>query len=53
MKKLLGFAGGLVLSSIGWWLGSLVGIMTAVMISAIGTGVGIYYGRRLADHYDL
>jgi hypothetical protein len=29
-----------------------VGIMTAVILSAIGTGVGIYYARRYsADHF--
>ena len=32
---------------IGWWLGSLVGFMTAFFVSLVGTAVGTYYGRRL------
>lgn len=30
-----------------------VGIMTAVIISGVGTGVGLYAGRRFASNYDL
>ena len=26
-----------------------VGYMTAFMLSVVGTGLGIYFGRRLAD----
>jgi hypothetical protein len=53
MGKLLAFVGATLFSSVGWWLGSFVGIMTAVMLSAVGTGVGIYAGKRAAAHYDL
>lgn len=48
MAKLLGFVGSFVGSSIGWWLGARVGIMTAFMLSIVGTGAGIYLGRRIA-----
>jgi hypothetical protein len=51
--RLLGFVGAMAGSALGWWAGEKVGIMTAVILSAIGTGVGIYAGRRLARHYDL
>lgn len=34
---------------IGWWLGDLIGIMTAVVVSMIFTGLGIYLGRRLVE----
>jgi membrane protein YqaA with SNARE-associated domain len=53
MSKLLGFVGTFLGSSVGWWLGAKVGIMTAVLVSAVGTGVGLYAGRRLAANYDL
>jgi hypothetical protein len=47
--KLLSY---LLLSSIGggigWWLGEFVGMGTAVVLSGIGTGVGVYYARKLA-----
>ncbi len=35
--------------SLGWWLGARHGIMTAFIISMVGTGVGLYLARRLAD----
>ena len=37
---------------IGWAAGSRVGIMTAFMLSVIGTGLGIYFGKRLADRVE-
>ena len=32
---------------VGWWLGSLIGTMTAVLLSGIGTGVGVYLMRKI------
>ena len=49
MSRLLGLIGTLLGGGFGWWLGEYVGLMTAVCLSAIGSGVGLYYGRRLAD----
>jgi hypothetical protein len=37
---------------IGWAAGSPVGIMTAFMLSMLGTGIGIYVGKRLADRME-
>jgi len=51
MKGLLGFLGTMVVGSIGWWLGSLVGITTAIVLSSIGSGLGLYLARRLGDTY--
>jgi hypothetical protein len=51
MAKILGFAGSFLLSSVGWWLGAFFGTMTAFMLSIVGTGVGIYVGRRIAADY--
>ena len=53
MNKLMGTIGATVGSSIGWWLGAKVGMMTAFAISMVGTGIGIYAGRRAAEHYSL
>ena len=52
MGKLLGFVGATVGSYLGWWIGSGAGIMTAFMLSMVGTGAGIYVGRRVAAHYE-
>lgn len=51
MSKLLGFVGATIGSYLGWWLGSRAGIMTAFMVSMVGTGAGIYLGRRVALRY--
>ena len=51
MSKLLGFIGATLGGALGWWVGSAVGIMTAFMVSTVASGVGLYLGRKLADHY--
>ena len=48
MSKILSLLGATVSSAIGWWLGARVGTMTAFVLSTIGTGVGVYAGRRIA-----
>jgi hypothetical protein len=50
MQKLLGFVGASVIGSVGWWAGARVGVMTGFFLSMVGTGVGLYAGRRIADH---
>ena len=52
MTKLLGFVGATVGSYAGWALGAPVGLTTAFMLSMVGTGVGLYAGRRFAQRYD-
>lgn len=52
MKKLLGFIGASVGGSVGWAVGKPVGMMTAFMLSIVGTGLGIYAGKRLADRME-
>jgi hypothetical protein len=51
MLKLSSFIGATVGSYAGWALGSLVGFTTAFMVSMVGTGFGIYLGRRVARYY--
>jgi hypothetical protein len=51
MRKLLGWLGLLVGSTTGWALGARFGLMTGLFLSVIGTGVGLYLGRRIADTY--
>jgi hypothetical protein len=40
-------AGGMV----GWWLGGYVGIMTAFLVSGVGSVLGVYAGWRVAREY--
>jgi len=51
MLKLYSFIGATVGSYAGWALGAPIGFTTAFMISMVGTGVGIYAGRRVAKYY--
>jgi len=48
MSKLLVLLGATVGGAIGWWLGARVGTMTAFIVSTVGTGLGVYAGRRIA-----
>ena len=49
MRKLLGFVGATLGGAVGWWAGAHVGMMTACMVSMLGTGAGMYAGWRGAD----
>ena len=49
MRGTLAFIGTTIGGAIGWWIGAKIGITTAVIVSAIGSGVGLYYSKRIAD----
>jgi uncharacterized membrane protein YeaQ/YmgE (transglycosylase-associated protein family) len=51
VRKLLGFIGATLGGWIGWWAGAHAGTMTAFIVSMVGTGLGIYAGKRIADEY--
>jgi hypothetical protein len=52
MTKLLALVGSTIGGYAGWALGAPIGIFTAFAISMLGTGVGLYYGRRIGRHYE-
>lgn len=47
MNKLIAFAGATVGSYAGWALGARIGMVTAFMLSMVGTGLGMYLARRV------
>jgi hypothetical protein len=49
--RLLSLVGATAGGYAGWALGALVGTGTAFVVSVVGTGLGMYWGRRLARHY--
>ena len=53
MVKTLVLIGSTIGGAAGWWLGDALGggIMGAFIVSMIGTGIGIYAGRRIAQEY--
>jgi uncharacterized membrane protein YeaQ/YmgE (transglycosylase-associated protein family) len=46
---LLGWLGATVGGALGWWVGDRGGLFTAFLVSMVGTGVGLYLGRRIAE----
>lgn len=52
MTKLLGFLGLTIGSWIGWSIGAHFSTIAAVLLGVVGTGAGLYLGRRVArDHF--
>jgi hypothetical protein len=51
MTKLFVFIGATIGGWAGWALGAPVGMFTAFAVSMVGTGVGMYYGRKAALHW--
>lgn len=51
MTRLLISLSTFILGSLGWYAGERVGIFTAFALSMVGTGLGVYLGRRLATHW--
>ena len=40
-----------ILSSVGWWVGSTIGLFSAFVLAMVGTGFGIYIGKQLAERW--
>jgi hypothetical protein len=51
MEKLFILIATTIGSGVGWWLGSMVGMMTAFMLSIVGTGAGLWLGRKITRDY--
>lgn len=48
LSTLLAWVAATLLGALGWWAGALEGMFTAFVLSMVGTGVGLYLGRRMA-----
>jgi len=51
MKKFLIFAGMTVGGWVGWWLGERWGIMTAFIVSTLGSLVGVILAWKIGRNY--
>jgi hypothetical protein len=49
MRTIIGWLAAFVGGSVGWWLGQHVGLGAAVILGAVGSGVGLYAGYRWFD----
>jgi hypothetical protein len=52
VTKFFAFVGATAGGWAGWALGAPIGPFAAFVVSMIGTGVGMYYGRRVGQHYE-
>ncbi|MFQ5735551.1 MAG: hypothetical protein ACE5GY_01640 [Thermodesulfobacteriota bacterium] len=51
MRTFIGLTGATIGGSVGWWLGNKVGLGTAIIVSAVGSGAGLYAFKRLLRDY--
>ena len=51
MPKICAFFGMLAGSSLGGWLGAKIGLGTMIVLSALGAGLGFYYGRKILEDF--
>lgn len=51
VKTLVVLLGSTATGTVGWYLGSLFGVMMAWMLSVVGTAIGVYYSRKWAVEY--
>ena len=51
MRFLFGTIGVFAGGSFGWWLGGLWALPAAAVLGAVGSGVGLYWGRRLFQQW--
>jgi hypothetical protein len=51
MRKIFATLGTFLAGTVGWSIGLRVGMGTAVVLSALGSGVGLYWGRKLFDQW--
>ena len=49
VRTIIGWLAASLFGAAGWWLGARTGPFTAVVVSAIAGGVGLYYGYRWFD----
>ena len=51
MRKLLAWIGLTVGGWVGWAVGARLSLSAAFVLSIVGTGLGLYVGRRIADAF--
>jgi len=49
MRTIIGGLSATIAGGVGWWLGAFVGIVAAVIVSAVAGSIGLYYGYRWFD----
>jgi len=51
MERVIVLLTSTIAGGIGWWVGARAGIITAFVVSIVGTAVGVYAGRWFVREY--
>lgn len=51
LAAILSMTGATIGGWIGWIIGAPISLVAAFILSMVGTGVGMYYGRMLGRHW--
>jgi hypothetical protein len=49
LRMIIGWGCASLVGAFGWWLGGLINLGFAVVLGAVLSGVGLYYGNRWFD----
>jgi hypothetical protein len=50
LRAIIGWGSASLLGALGWWLGEQLNLGAAVIVGAIASGVGLYYGHKWFDN---
>jgi len=50
LRMIIGLGCASLLGALGWWLGGLLNLGAAVILGAVASGVGLYYGNKWFDN---
>jgi hypothetical protein len=50
MRGIIGCGCASLLGAFGWWLGDEINVGVAVLLGAVASGIGLYYGQKWFDN---
>lgn len=51
MRGIFATLGTFLVGTLGWAVGQRMGLGTALVLGSVGSGVGLYWGRKLFDDW--
>jgi hypothetical protein len=49
LRAIIGWGSASLLGALGWWVGEKLNLGAAVILGAVASGVGLYYGYKWFD----
>jgi hypothetical protein len=50
MRAIIGWGCASLLGAFGWWLGDEINVGMALLLGAVASGIGLYYGQKWFDN---